>query len=418
MGIYIHVPFCLRKCPYCGFYSKAVGRPAEGNFAEEEGDFAGEKWLLDRSTEDEIAVYIERVIGEISRLSSKYASGRIVDSIFFGGGTPTVLKSEEIIAILDAVRRNFSLSFDCEISIETNPGIGNLGEPYEVKLARLNEAGFNRLSIGIQSFDHEVLGYLGRIHSSQEAEEAFRLGRNAGFHNINLDLMFGIPGQTLKVWKETLDKAISLKPEHISFYSLQIEEGTPYYERFMAGTMNELPDETDREMYHLAIGELKKAGYKHYEISNAAFPGFECRHNLKYWTLKEYLSFGPAASSYIDGARFTWPSECFINEDNSGDYINGKLEGMPDYHINSRFDDMSEFVFTGLRLTGGINYGEFQSRFGEDIHEAFGDRWHELKPFFESGALVEYRDAEGNLVSMKLSEKGIDVSNKIMAVFV
>ena len=379
LGIYVHIPYCLRKCPYCGFYSVPVNE-----------DFSEDR-------------YVQSLLEQIEEYGKTYAEGRDVDSIFFGGGTPTVLRADSLITILEAIKRAFSVSLDCEISIESNPGISRAKECAATSYYRdLVAGGFNRLSIGIQSFDDDVLKTLGRVHDSAEAKEAFREARAAGFDNTNIDLMFGIPGQTMDAWMKTLEEAADLKPEHISFYSLQIEEGTPYYEQFHAGNLEELPDILDREMYHQAIWFLKNAGYKHYEISNAGIPGFECRHNLKYWTLQEYLGIGPSAASYIDGTRFTQSQ-------------NHEVE---DYIVNTDFDNMSEFVFTGLRLTRGINYGEFKSRFGIDFEEAFRDQMLELSGFFASRDLEKLVDNEGRPLALRLTEKGIDISNQIMAIFV
>lgn len=343
---------------------------------------------------------MDRLIRDISCFASDYAFGRKVDSIFFGGGTPTVLPVEELIRVLNHIKTDFCVASDCEISIESNPGSLNLD-----KLKALEQGGFNRLSIGVQSFDDGILKTLGRIHDSHEAKRAFWDAKEAGFENINLDLMFGIPGQSLGQWRETLEEAISLRPNHISFYSLQIEEGTPYYESFEKGRLVELPEDEDREMYHTAIRMLKDGGYKHYEISNGAFPGFECRHNLKYWTLKEYLGIGPSASSYIEGKRMTFEPD-----------IDGS--DFSEYHINSPFDNMSEYMFTGLRLSSGVYNYDFRNRFGMDIKEAFQDRWHELGPFFKRGDLVQYVDNEGNPSRLAITEKGFDIANKIMSIFV
>lgn len=386
IGIYIHIPFCLKKCPYCGFYSA----PPAPNLPD-----CSEKGIRDDFIYDNICIrkYKERIISEIKSFEG---SRRTADSIFFGGGTPTLMPPIYIEEIINAIKEKFTVPYDCEITMEGNPGTFD-----KEKLTKYYEAGVNRLSIGIQSFDDEVLKTLGRIHDASEAEDAFLAARAAGFDNINLDLMFGIPGQTISKWTSTIQKAIKLNPEHISFYSLQLEEGTPYLERFERGEFDEIPDEVDRDMYHLAIRDLKAAGYKHYEISNASKPGFECRHNLKYWTGQEYVGFGDSAASYIDGTRYTM-----------------MLGDKKDFHVNSEFDEMSEFMFTGLRLTAGVNYGMFKARFGVDLDDAFKDRWNPLSEFFESGMLTRYVDVEGNPVSLVITEKGLDVSNKIMAVFV
>ena len=380
MGIYVHIPFCVRKCPYCGFFSRPPG---------------------DRG---EIGAYVSRIIREIKAAASEYGvlpdgSGpRRADSIFIGGGTPSLLEPEQVSDILSALRAGFGITPDAEISMEANPG--TLGQD-GARLSGFLAAGINRLSIGVQSFDDRVLRTLGRIHNAEEAERTFRAAREAGFDNINIDLMFGIPGQTAGQWDRTLRKAAELDPEHFSFYSLQLEEGTPFFEAFETGRLTELPDEEDRAMYHHAIALLKRAGYHHYEISNAAKPGFECRHNLKYWTLAEYLGIGDTAASYIDGTRFTM--------------MDGEKT---EVHVNSAFDDMSEYMFTGLRLTRGILYSDFRRRFGMSPEEAFADRWAELDEFFGSGALERRVTNDGERSALLITEKGIDISNRIMEVFV
>ena len=373
MGIYVHIPFCLRKCPYCGFFS----RPPESRA--------------------EVNSYVGRIIREIKAAASVYGPRR-ADSIFIGGGTPSLLEAEHISDILSALRSGFVITPDAEISMEANPGTVDSDG---AKLSGFRAAGITRLSIGVQSFDDRVLRTLGRIHNAEDAGRTFRAAREAGFDNINIDLMFGIPGQTMVQWAKTIAKAVELDPEHISFYSLQLEEGTPFFEDFEAGRLRELPDEEDRAMYHRAIAELKKAGYHHYEISNAAKTGFECRHNLKYWTLAPYLGIGDTAASYMDGVRFTM--------------MNGEKT---DVHVNSAFDDMSEYMFTGLRLTRGIAYSDFRRRFGMSPEEAFYDRWSELDEFFASGALERRVTNEGERSSLLITEKGIDISNRIMEVFV
>lgn len=410
LGIYIHIPFCVRKCPYCGFLSAPVCDEAElaaykARLVDEINSWDGERRHLG---------------AEGCKLDEESANtARRVDSIFIGGGTPSIMPIEYIAEILSVVNNKFYVMPDCEITMEANPG--TLTEEKLVELSQIpmtKTVGINRLSIGVQSFDDDVLKTLGRIHTAEEAVEAFKMARSAGFTNINIDLMFGIPQQTMKQWTDTLEKAIALNPEHISFYSLQIEEGTPYYKKFMAGDFDELPEEVDRDMYHTAIRILKDAGYKHYEISNAAKPGFECRHNLKYWTGQEYIGFGDSASSYIRADAIADGSKAIESS-----YIGGMRYTMmngekTDVHVNSKFDDMSEFAFTGLRLTRGINYGEFKSRFGIDFRDAFFDRWNDLREFFDSGALKEYVSNEGEPASLVITEKGIDISNRIMAVFV
>lgn len=367
LGIYIHIPFCRSKCLYCGFYSKG------GAAAAEQEDYIRE--LL-----EDIEAYGQRY--------GKAGEDYLADTVFIGGGTPSLLDAALIGQVLDCLRAHFTVDPEAEITIETNPGTLTAD-----KLSAYRSFGINRLSMGVQSLDNGILKSLGRIHTAEEFAENFALARKAGFDNINLDLMFAVPGHTMEIWEDTLRRAMDMGPAHISFYSLQIEEDTPFYRMFAAGEIDQIPDELDRQMYHSAVAMLSEAGYAHYEISNAAKPGFQCRHNLKYWSMEEYLGIGAGASSYIDGCRFT--------------------EGpSPEFHQNTRADDMSEFVFTGLRKTCGISLDEFAGRFGRPFWEVYGGLRPELAPFFEAGQLIE----EGGV--LRLSEEGIDISNAVMAVFV
>lgn len=364
LGIYIHIPFCLAKCKYCGFHSHdGVAK------AEQES-------------------YIESLINDIEEYGRVYAANYVVDTVFIGGGTPSILRAELISRVLGALRKSFTVLADAEITIESNPKTLTIE-----KLLIYRQAGVNRLSIGLQSFDEACLEALGRVHTARDFVENFRLARACGFDNINVDLMFAIPGHTMEVWTDTLDKVLDLQPEHISFYSLQIEEGTPFYDMFMNGEFDQIPDEVDRQMYHEAIRRFRQAGYVHYEISNCAKPGRQCRHNLKYWSMDEYLGIGSGASSYMEGVRF---SEAPLME----------------FHENHFDDETSEFVFTGLRKTSGISLEAFKERFGSEFWTVFTDRRGELAEYFKRGQLIEEKGR------LWLSEEGFDISNAIMAVFV
>lgn len=367
LGIYIHIPFCKRRCLYCGFFSQVPPEIAT-------------KKLLDG--------YVQNLIGQIMAKGDRYRKEYVVDSIFLGGGTPSMLSAEAVEALLGAVRESFVVTSDAEITMEANPDTLD-----RKKLKRCRAAGVNRLSMGVQSLDDNILCKLGRIHTAAEAVEKYHLAREAGFENINLDLMFAIPGQTMKQWMDTLAETVNLSPEHISFYSLQIEEDTPFYEAYLNGTLEPMEESLDRAMYHDAIRFLKEHGYAHYEISNVAKPGKECRHNLKYWSFQDYLGLGDSASSFVDGIRWTEkPRE--------------------EYHENDFEDNTGEYVFTGLRKTEGIRKSEFAQRFGKDFWEVYGDRMKYLQEYFDRGLLLE----EGDV--LRLSEEGIDISNSIMAVFV
>lgn len=417
LGIYIHIPFCRRKCNYCGFYSKPVdfSDSADDEKAACIGTGNGENLCagtgnrknLYAGTDDEKVPkarglvnacvqapetsYVQRLVATIRERGAKYDGNRIVDSIFVGGGTPSIISSESVSAIIGAVKENFVVTADAEITMEANPD-SLTGEKLEV----YRNCGVNRLSMGIQSFNDEMLTLLGRCHTRADALKSFELARAAGFDNINVDIMFAVPGQNRRDWEKTLEEAVAIEPEHISFYSLQIEEGTPFYKDYSDGRLDFVTEETDREMYHDALRVFERAGYEHYEISNAAKPGFKCRHNLKYWSFDDYLGIGAGAASFVDGVRFS--------ERPDGGY--------EEYHVNDFEDNTGEFMFTGLRKVGGISKAEFRERFGRDIWEVYGERRKYLADFFERGQLREDADV------LKITERGFDVSNGIMAVFV
>lgn len=389
-GIYIHIPFCLRKCPYCDFYSVA----AHDNDLRK--DFVG------------------ALIKEIQASGRKYGknsdSPMTADTIYFGGGTPSLLEPEEIQVILAGIRDNFAIEKDAEISLECNPATAD-----EEKLKDFRRAGVNRISIGAQSFDDEVLKTLGRLHDVQEIIEAVDLARKAGFDNISLDLMFAIPGQTEKIWEETLKQALSLNPQHISFYSLEFMEGTPFTRRMEKGLITETDAEDDRRMYERGLEILAEAGFSQYEISNAVRgEEYICRHNMKYWSLGEYLGFGPSAHSYVTGEQGRGLR--FSNAADVAAYIEAVERGesaIEDFCRNSLEDDVSEYVFTGLRKNRGIDLRDFRKKFGSVIWEFYGkDVREEFEEFVRSGFADETED------NIKLTIKGMNISNRIMALFV
>lgn len=376
LGLYLHVPFCIRKCAYCDFLSF----PATGEEQEE---------------------YVRALLDEITNNGAKYGNRYAVNSIFIGGGTPSLLREGLVEKIIFQVKSSFGVDVNSEITIESNPRTLT-----SKKLAEYLNAGVNRLSLGAQSMDDSVLETLGRVHDAEAVFESFLLARKSGFSNINLDLMFGIPGQSLEGWLKTLQQAVSLSPDHISFYSLQLEEGTPIYEKCRDGILLPLPEETDRRMYHEAIALLQDAGYVHYEISNAAKPDFACRHNLKYWSMEEYLGMGLGAHSYVDGERFS-------NQEEWDGYVrSGAGEKVRERHRNTRRDDMEEYLFTGLRKREGIDLMDFSCRFGISLQEAYAGQWSEIEKHIRTGGLTLRRER------MWLTVEGIDISNQIFINFI
>ncbi|WP_281532989.1 radical SAM family heme chaperone HemW [Anaerocolumna aminovalerica] len=370
LGLYIHIPFCVKKCDYCDFLSG----PA---------------------SEEIKRLYVKALIKEI--LSNRdLASEYLVKTIFIGGGTPSSVDGRFIGDILEAVREVFPVSEKAEISIEANPGTLN-----EDKLKEYKKAGINRISFGLQSVDDRELKLLGRIHSYKEFEDNYLLARELGFQNINVDLISALPGQTMEQWLCTLEKVILLKPEHISAYSLILEEGTPFFERYSEEDQDE---DLDRRIYGKTREVLEKAGYYRYEISNYARPGYACRHNSSYWTRTNYLGLGLGASSLFHNIRFH-------NEENMQLYIensHNRKQIRKDIEYLDKNKQMEEFMFLGLRMTEGIHKNKFKDLFGEDIENIYGDV---LKQSFEEGLLME----EHNHIF--LTEKGLDLSNVVMARF-
>lgn len=326
---------------------------------------------------------------------------REVDSVYIGGGTPSMLSEWDMGKILDCLKDNFNILKDAEITIEANPATLS-----DEKMERYLRKGVNRLSLGVQSFENDVLEFLGRVHNKNDAFYTYQKARKAGFENINLDIMFGIPGQKMKMWKDTVRQCIFLKPNHISLYSLQIEPGTEFYDMYKEGKLDTVTDVYDREMYHTALRMMKKQGYEHYEISNAALNGYRSRHNMKYWSYEEYLGMGLGASSFVGGRRFN-------NYKKMSQYIAAVMEKkMPEDDKSeekySRREEMGIFVFTGLRKAEGFSLGQFKKAFGEEFFDVY-----DIDILKKYKGLLIY-DGE----RLHLSEKGMDISNRIMAEFV
>ena len=369
-GIYIHIPFCVRKCLYCDF----VSGPS--------------------TTETQIN-YVNQLKKEICAA----ANDDIVDTVFIGGGTPSVLDVNLLEGILCKLKEAFCLTSDCECSMEINPGTVD----YD-KLVKYRKMGINRLSIGLQSCNDNELKALGRIHDYKTFEETYFLARKAGFENINVDLMSSVPEQTSESFCRSLRKVAELNPEHISVYSLIVEEGTPFYDMVL-----QLPsEEEERLIYHETGRILREYGYEQYEISNYAKKGKECRHNIRYWQCDEYLGFGVAAASYQNGVRRknTTDMECYLQT--SFDALREDLFYEEKESLTQE-DQYAEFMFMGLRMNAGIAKDEFINRFGVPVETIYGDV---IKKHVKNG-LLEVTDQ-----CIRLTERGRDVSNFVMADFI
>ncbi len=372
-GIYIHIPFCISKCIYCDFCSA----PADDETKEHYVD------ALCR----EIAVAGERAEADGDK--------RKISTIFFGGGTPSILHSALLIKIMNAVRGAFCVADDAEITVECNPGTLS-----KSKLATYKDIGVNRLSIGLQSPNNRELKNLGRIHTYEQFEESYIEARLAGFDNINVDIMSAIPNQTVAGYEDNLRKVIALKTEHISAYSLIVEEGTPLYNMVERTHGRILPSEDeDREMYAMTKVMLAEAGYSRYEISNYAKPGRECRHNISYWERDDYLGFGVAAASLLGKRRFT-------NTLNVASYIANPIDNHSEEQLLTLNDEMEEYMFLGLRMMKGVDTERFGELFGKSFDELYGEITARQ---IEQGLMVR----DGNRV--RLTDIGIDISNTVMA---
>ncbi len=372
IALYIHIPYCLEKCPYCDFNSYAGA--IHSNF---------------------VSALKEEII-----LRSKGLKGYSVKSIFFGGGTPTVLPGDQISDILNCCIKTFSIASDCEISIEANPGTVN----YKY-FKTLKESGFNRLSLGCQSFENSLLKKVGRIHDSKDIDQSVSAAQEAGFENISLDLMFGLPGQSLEVWRETLQKAVQLKPTHLSLYNLTVEKNTPFDDQLKSGELVLPGEELQLEMYQWTIDYLSKSNYIHYEISNFAIKDYECRHNIVYWNNKEYLGFGPGAASYFNGSRSL---NLLSPEEYIETLLNKKEVPIAEEEKLDSKRTMGETLMLGLRMLKGIDPDDFKRRFGKSIDSEFGEKIDQLK----SDQLLEYEAGK-----LKLTSKGILYSNEVFMEF-
>ena len=378
IGLYIHIPYCQRKCRYCDFLS------------------FGDRYGIDGSE------YFKALRDELQSIANEYGRNRKygIRSIFFGGGTPSVAEASEITDTMNIIRSNFRIEDNAEITLEANPGTVT-----QEKLHTFYQEGINRLSLGVQSLEDDVLKAMGRIHSAQDAIRAYDMARNAGFRNINIDLMLGFPGQTLNMFTDTLHEVIAMEPEHISAYSLIVEEGTPLCRAIDSGLAAEPEQEADRDMYHSACRILGDAGYSRYEISNFARIGYESRHNKGYWTGIYYIGAGLGAASYMPGVRFK-------NTENMKIYLESPPNKKRDTGLDeflSLQDEMNEFMMLGFRLAEGPDAEVFTSKFGMSYTDIYKTQ---LDKLLGMGLIEEHG------LGYCLSEKGLDLGNLVFEEFV
>lgn len=349
--------------------------------------------------EGTVPEYFNALNNEISSYSDML-QGFTVKTVFMGGGTPSYVDSKYMHPLMSSLNRHMNIEGDAEISIETNPGTLT-----EKKLSVYREAGINRLSIGLQAWQNSLLKYLGRIHNIEDFITNYKLALKAGFNNINVDLIFGIPGQSIKDWTDTIDNISQLDITHLSCYSLKIEEGTPFGLQLEKGKLKAVEDELDREMYWLAIEKLRNNGFKQYEISNFAREGYECRHNLVYWNAEEYVGFGAGAHSYFNKKRFN----------NVGDIhrysslINNNESTIENVQAIDEQDSMSEYMILRLRLVEGVLSKDFEQRFGVALSTKYSKQIERLV----SSGLADFN---GN--KLRLTQKGLDLANQAFVEFI
>lgn len=389
LSLYIHIPFCVRKCGYCDFLSAPADEKAR-----------------DR--------YVQALLMEIERYRGTETADRKIKTLYIGGGTPSTLSVKQLECIMQKIKCTFNFHGDMETSMEMNPGTAS-----KEKCRALYQMGINRLSIGLQSTNDMELKTLGRIHSYEDFLNTYTWCREAGFQNINVDLMAALPYQTVESYTTGLRKIIRLAPEHISAYSLILEEGTPFYQKYNSGCYPLPDEEQERLMYRETEQILAQAGYERYEISNYAKKGYACRHNLVYWQGGDYLGLGLGSSSYMDGVRFhnTTDFNTYVNQ---GAYVEDR-EGLS---VQAK---MEEFMFLGLRVMAGVSGTEFEKRFGKTMEDVYGDvlRKHEEEGLLQierkedrkEAAAAEPAKGKTNIEKVMLTTNGVDVSNYVFVDF-
>lgn len=383
LELYFHIPFCVRKCNYCDFLSGPANRKTQ-------------------------EAYMAALFSETQGRAEEYRD-YLVTSIFIGGGTPSVIEAKWIVQLMGIVQEQYCLAENAEITIEVNPGTVN-----REKLLAYRRAGINRLSIGLQSANNVELKRIGRIHTFEEFLETYRAARTAGFQNINVDVMCALPGQSLDSYEETLRKVLALEPppEHISAYSLIVEEGTPFAEWEKEGRLDVPDEDTERFMYEDTKRILGEAGFYRYEISNYAKAGYECRHNIGYWKRVNYVGFGIGAASLVENRRF-------CNDSSLEKYLINPLICRSEIQMLSEQEQMEEFLFLGLRMTKGVSEKAFEEYFGCTLDEVYGpviaqNIQNGLLCYLTQGAVCGAWQADRYLA---LTERGLDVSNYVMAQF-
>ena len=374
LGLYIHIPFCVRKCKYCDFNSFKL------NIDEKK------KYLSALSKEMEL--YKEK-IGQ-----------KEIDSIFVGGGTPSILNEEEIKILFDNINLNFKIKEDAEITMECNPGTLTLN-----KLKTMKKCGVNRLSIGLQAVQNHHLKYIGRIHTFEEFEKNYHEAKKVGFDNINIDLMYALPNQTKEDWMESLEKVVNLNPTHISAYSLILEENTELFDMYERKEFKLLDEDTDIEMYEYTINYLKSHGYNQYELSNYAKEGFECKHNILYWKCENYVGIGTSASGFLDETRYN--NLCEIDKYEEL-ILNGKKPIEWEEKLSIK-DKIEESIFLGLRMNEGIKFKDFKNKYDFNFLEEYKN---------EIEKLTKLQLIDINETGMKLTQKGKEISNSVFVEFI
>ena len=374
LGLYIHIPFCVTKCKYCDFNS----------------------FKIDLNEKIKYLNYL----GEEMKLYKEEIKNREIDSVFVGGGTPSILNENEINILFEKIKENFNIKSNAEITMECNPGTLTLN-----KLKVMKKSGVNRLSIGLQAVQNHHLKYIGRIHTFEEFEKNYHDAKQMGFDNINIDLMYALPNQSREDWMESLEKVVKLNPTHISAYSLILEENTELFKMYERDEFNLLDENTDIEMYEYTINYLKSHGYNQYEISNYAKDNFECKHNVLYWKCEEYVGIGASASGYFNGIRYN--NICELDN-----YEKMILEGEKPIEWEEKLsikDEIEESIFLGVRMNEGIQISDFKEKYNFDFEK-------EYKNEIEKLSKMELIEIDNN--RMKLTQKGREISNSVFVEFI